>query len=480
MRLVLLAIALVGVAEAGCVHRRRGHAAAAKPAAGAAPVSAATPTEAPSASPRAAAAAPAEPPSGSEPKRALLPFPTLPRDAKGQDLIHVRIYPHLKGDPWNGGKERLDQVSVVGACKAYRGVKGVVAKADGKVLETKTRFDLTVAGLREPLWIECGEPATVDRGPGVTAWRYAGSFYAHAVGAVVELVNAVPMETYLRGVLPSEVIPSWPAETLKAQAVASRTYAYYNVAHNKYYPARTPRVFDVDDTPFFQVYTGLTNAVAPTDEALIATARMALSHSSRVVLAFFSTDAGGFTEGSMEVFSLDAPYLKPKKEAHDPAGTKTEWTKTATAADVAKKLGLAAGRKVKGVTIDAAQKTASGRARAVGVVLDDGTTKTVDVATFKKAVAARSSLFTVTVLANGDLKVDGKGAGHGVGMGQKGAKELAKQKSWDFKQILAFYYEGTSLCGVGGATGGAPKCGESAKLSSLDFERIERGIGVRR
>lgn len=424
-------------------------------------------TAAPTAAETARAAqttAPRPPAADLDPTLAALPFPSLPKDEQNRDLIRVRVFPHPKRDPW-GGKESGARVALKGNCRSY---KGHPDRPDGTntALETKARFDLTADALVTPLWFSCTPPVTVEREGDVKNWSYEGNFYAHVVanaagGKGVELINVVPVETYLRGVLPSEVIPSWPAETLKAQAVASRSYAYYNIAHNKIDPAS--KLYDVDDTPFFQVYTGVQSAVPSTDQAIEATAGLALSYMGRIVLSFFCTDAGGHTESAQEVFNLNAPYCKARKETHDLAGTKTAWTKTVTLATLAQKLG----KPITGITVTSAQTTASGRVRAVTAALAGGGSEEIPAADFKKAAGAKSALFRVTFdAAKKELRLDGTGSGHGVGLSQKGAKELARQKGWDFKKILDFYYEGATLCTLSDIKAKEwPRCGANAQAA---------------
>lgn len=406
-------------------------------------------------------------PEAIDPSLAVLPFPKLPKDDKGRDLIGVRVFPHPHGDPWTQAKESGASVALNGNCRSYRG-HPEKPEATATALETKTRFELTPETLPKPLWFACQAPVTVERAPGVPSHRYEGAFYAHRIEgtngkAQVELLNIVPLETYLRGVLPSEVIPSWPAETLKAQAVASRTYAYYNIAHNRIDP--NPKLYDVDDTPFFQVYTGVSAPAEATDKAIEATQGVVLSYLGRVVLTFFCTDAGGHTESAQEVFGLNAPYCKAKPEIQGLATEKSAWTKTIALSDLSAKLG----QNIASISVTPAQRSNSGRVRALTATSASGATSEIPAADFKKAAGVKSALFTVTVdSSKKELRLDGTGSGHGVGLSQKGAKSLARLKSWDFKRILTFYYDGAVLCALTSADGGElPRCGRAAQAAAF-------------
>ncbi len=133
---------------------------------------------------------------------------------------------------------------------------------------------------------------------------YRGAIRAErAGGTAVRVLNIVGMEEYLRGVVPAEVSPSWPAQALAAQAVAARTYAAYEANF------RRAREFDVYDTTYSQVYRGAVGydsawqivyrrEHARTDAAVAATAGLELLYRGKPALTQFSSSNGGTTAGS--------------------------------------------------------------------------------------------------------------------------------------------------------------------------------------
>lgn len=396
-------------------------------------------------------------------------------DFPAKTEIAVKVFPHALA---RGAGETPQAVTIVGACELFPGSGGRAARGPGKAVGKGQKFDLKLAKVKSPVWLECSSPAQVIRGSDKINHRYEGSFYVHQAKnkkgqAIVEVINVVPVESYLRGVLPSEVIPSWPKESLKAQAVAARTYAYYNIAHNPV--DYDPKIYDVDDTSFFQAYSGVTMANDLTDGAIKATANLALSYGNKVILAFFNTDAGGLTESAKEVFALDLPYCKAKKEAHEP-GPKTAWTKEFPLAEASQKLAAArvipSGAPVTGVEVAPADLSAGKRVKAMTFVLKGGLKKKIDAADFKRVLELKSGLFTAKV-SQGKLVFEGKGSGHGVGLSQIGAKELAG-KGWDYKKILSFYYDDTKLCSVGKASEGLAKCG-TAKTANVALPPAGKG-----
>ena len=133
--------------------------------------------------------------------------------------------------------------------------------------------------------------------------------YRGVVGAVrisatsVRVVNTLPMEQYLRTVVPAESTPSWPTEALRAQSIAARTYAAVEAARRK------GGGFDVYDSTRSQVYpaafayssswrvTG-TREHASTDAAIRATARVLVTRGTVPVLTQFSSSNGGVSASS--------------------------------------------------------------------------------------------------------------------------------------------------------------------------------------
>lgn len=137
---------------------------------------------------------------------------------------------------------------------------------------------------------------------------FAGTFQVqpNAYGTYT-LVNHVPIETYLRGVVPFEIGPGAPPTTIQAQAILARTYALRNL-----------RRFTIDnyhlcaDTQC-QVYRGLSGAATSTDQAIAATAGLVLTHNNELVDALYSSTTGGVTAAFSHVWDgPDRPYLRAR------------------------------------------------------------------------------------------------------------------------------------------------------------------------
>ncbi|MEH7383602.1 SpoIID/LytB domain-containing protein [Bacillus sp. JJ1533] len=117
----------------------------------------------------------------------------------------------------------------------------------------------------------------------------------------VRPVNQLPLEDYLKGVVPLEVFPSWNIEALKAQALAARTYA---VSHLKE---------DMDDTTFYQVYGGYAWNVRTT-KAVEATKGQVITYKKKLIDAFYSASNGGKTESNKNVWGGESRSFYPIKE----------------------------------------------------------------------------------------------------------------------------------------------------------------------
>jgi stage II sporulation protein D len=132
-------------------------------------------------------------------------------------------------------------------------------------------------------------------------------FFRGKQGGVVVL-NVLPLEDYLLGVVPSEMPSRWPDEALRAQAVAARTYAIARMANQQ------DATYDVYNTQADQVYRGMAGESDAASRAVRDTAGQILTYNGVPITAYFYSDAGGYTKNGKE------PYLKavPSRSADSP------------------------------------------------------------------------------------------------------------------------------------------------------------------
>ena len=253
------------------------------------------------------------------------------------------------------------------------------------------------------------------------------------------VVNVLPLEEYLMGVVPKETYASWPDAALQAQAVAARSFAVYHIQHNGNRP------FDVL-APAHQLYGGVNAEHPRTSKAVLDTEGEVLTYRGDVLCAFFHTCCGGHTENAPDVFA-DVEAYPPAVESPYCRGCRHyTWDYSVAMVNVGEKL-RRAGRPIEGtpVTVNVLQRSASRRVLRVRVasrvnVVELSGEELRRILGYDKL---RSTLFSVRV-RGGRAYFRGNGWGHGVGLCQWCSKTLADQgRSYD--QILLHFYPGCRL-----------------------------------
>lgn len=316
--------------------------------------------------------------------------------------------------------------------------------------------------------------------------HYAGSItiQPNAYGSYT-VVNAVPLETYLRGVVPHEVGPGAPFAAMAAQAILARTYALKNLHR-----------FQVDDyqlcaNTHCQVYKGLTGTHPRADEAIRQTSGLVLTYNGELVDAVYSSTNGGVSAAFEDVWDGDPrPYLRPQADiAHQPGKPLDLRQESSFQAFLAQREGfneagvsrlfrwefslsleelntqLRAGQDYLGIPMPTwssiagmqiLERSASGRVQVMQ--LDLQTAEGIRSILLRKDQVRLafprlySTLFRIEPLKQGErlagYRFIGGGFGHGVGLSQYGSYTLARQ-GFNAAQILAFYYPGTTLAPLG-------------------------------
>ena len=250
-------------------------------------------------------------------------------------------------------------------------------------------------------------------------------------GDSLTAINHVDLEHYLYSVVGAEAVSSWPIEALKAQAVAARSYALYkrNTSANS--------IYDVDSTVSTQVYKGLDSEYTTTHEAVDGTLGQIMTYNNQVILAAFHSSSGGYTENVEDIWSSPLPYLRSVVD-YDHESPVFEWQQIVPVSRI-QKLVAGVGR-IRGLQPE--RMTPRGRVITMRITGDRGTA-TVSGKQLRQALDLRSTLFRVATDGN-NLRVKGRGFGHGLGLSQWGAYYLAKQ-GVDYDRILAHYYQSASL-----------------------------------
>jgi stage II sporulation protein D len=273
----------------------------------------------------------------------------------------------------------------------------------------KLKGDLLVNGIHYPGDIE--------------VWRGTGGLY---------LINELPLEEYIKNVVSAEVGADWDMEALKVQAVISRTYAIFQKQRNNSVN------YDITSSVLHQVYKGA-NENTRISYAVMHTEGEVLTYNGKVIEAFYHSTSGGMTEAAEEVFGKSYSYLTPVAGSCE-TSPYWIWERRVPAEELEKALNVA------GITeIKIASLTSTRRVRTVEV-MHGGGTLTVKATDLRKLLGWNrlpSTNFTLS-RDSSTFVFDGQGYGHGVGLCQWSALEMARS-GMNYRDILSYFYPGTVI-----------------------------------
>ena len=253
------------------------------------------------------------------------------------------------------------------------------------------------------------------------------------------IINHLDIEDYVSGVLYHEVSHLWPMEALKAQAIASRTFAVYKTIE------AIGKDYDLTNDIYSQVYGGRTSERYRTTRAVKETAGKILIYRNKVLSAYFHATCGGHTEDASLLWNVDIPPLRGGPCNYCTQSPHFKWVATMPLADIERKLNDG-GYRVKDIqNITVSSRDPSGRAKSVSIINSLGTEE-LPANKFRLALDPnlfRSTNFEISI-RKGTAVLNGRGWGHGVGMCQWGAYYMSK-RGFSADQILQFYYPGAAI-----------------------------------
>lgn len=271
--------------------------------------------------------------------------------------------------------------------------------------------------------------------------KYISTTYIRVKRMDTNNIENIPLEQYIVGVLAGEMPIDFDLEALKAQAVASRSYALKRMEYNK------DKEYDVVDSILNQVYLDeeyLKNAwgnsyiknINKLRTAVNATIDEYLEHNGQIVDAMFFSTSNGYTEDSQTIFNFECDYLKSVESPWDSEVSSAYLTtKTISLNEFYQKLNLPYN---KNLNIEIEKRSTTNRILLLKI--NNQEFKGTDV--YNK-LSLRSTDFTIELYGD-NVKITTKGYGHGVGMSQYGALGMAK-KGYTYSQILSHYYQNTNL-----------------------------------
>jgi stage II sporulation protein D len=318
----------------------------------------------------------------------------------------------------------------------------IAAANSGLTLESaqgsapQTTPDLYIAGA-----YQLQPPAGVDAPP------FSADFplRIRALNGQLVITVTMPIEKYVEAVLAAESGDFKQAESLKAMAVAVRTYAL------RFRGKHAQEGFDFCDTTHCQAMSW--NAVTPRiAAAVVATQGQTLSYAGAPAETYYHQNCGGAIAAASESWPDNhAPYLVAHADPYCVANGVLKWQSTISVADIDAAL-RAAGLSLPAhwTTLEVATRTASGRVQRLKLAGGNPAEVPLSASTFRFAVnralgwnKIRSDLYEIRS-AGGQIVFSGRGSGHGVGLCQAGAEEMAREGK-SYRDILNFYYPGTDL-----------------------------------
>ena len=252
-------------------------------------------------------------------------------------------------------------------------------------------------------------------------------------------VENINLEEYIVGVVSSEEPVYFEDEALKAQAVASRTYALKQMENNK------ENYYDVTDDVRSQVYSSIDklkerwgsdfdNNYSRIKKLVNDTKGEYISYNNEIIYAFYFSTSNGYTEDNKDVFGMDLPYLKVVKSDDESETDNFYVTKTFSKEEFFDYLGLDYSNNIE---VNNIIRTNSNRIKSITI-----NNITFNGRDFQKKLGLRSNDFEI--IDNGDISIITKGFGHGVGLSQYGSNKLAKEQK-NYIEILNYYYPGTEI-----------------------------------
>ncbi len=294
--------------------------------------------------------------------------------------------------------------------------------------------------------------------------QYRGNMIILAEENSFSLINRVELTAYLISVVPSEIYSSWPEESLKAQAVAARSYTLSNLGRH------SSQGYDLCSTVHCAAYNGIQNENHRTTEAVLATYREAAFYNDNVIEAVFSSNSGGQTERSDQIWSADLPYLRGSNQMKNdnyqfplnPVELK-EWIRTSPAS-FSKDFGSSNYRwhiKIPAEVIES--KSGIDKLKNIEILdrADGGTVTSLRIrgenqeknygsSGIRRLLGGiRSSRIYIETFRdeNSDIKevyIYGAGWGHNLGLDQSAAAGMA-ESGWDYQQIIMHFYPGVEI-----------------------------------
>ena len=250
-------------------------------------------------------------------------------------------------------------------------------------------------------------------------------------------ITQLNLEDYVVGVIAGEMPASFELEALKAQAVASRTYAIYKRNQNNYYdvlPTTADQVYLTTDQMQQKWQDSYQKYYSKIQQAVLETQNQILKYNDEVIKAYYFAMSNGYTEDAVNVFNETQNYLTSvESKGEEQVAQNLITTINYSQEEFCQKLSISCSS----IKISNIKKSSSGR--VLSLMINDQEFLGTKI---RSLLNLRSTDFVINV--KDTVEITTKGYGHGVGMSQYGANAMAKEGA-TYEEILKHYYQDVTI-----------------------------------
>ena len=255
----------------------------------------------------------------------------------------------------------------------------------------------------------------------------------------LNVINIIGIEEYLYGVLKKEISPSWPTEALKAQAIAARTFAIFNM--NKY----IDKGYNICASTNSQAYGGVNHEDPLTNKAVDETRGIIMVYKGEPINAVYHSDSGGYTEDSENVWGSFLPYLRSVKSKFEEKVSPPHhtWSYSISEKDLTEKLQKQGHKIYSIVSIETVKKSETSRASELIFSADNNKIINMKTNDFRSLIGVdliRSTFFNIEVIGK-ELNItedteDKKEIEDKEEQKESIEEILEQKKDWTIKELL--------------------------------------------
>ena len=289
------------------------------------------------------------------------------------------------------------------------------------------------------IWIDGDDSIQVIKRNKQDGRRYRGQLELKPYRGGFYVINHVPIEQYLEGVLNAEISTDWDLDVVQAQAIVSRTFALFKRE------LRLNKAWHVTAGHYDQVYLGENISDHRSRVAIDNTKGIVVNYRGKLAQTYYHSNCGGVTEDPANIWQFSLPYLKVKSVPYGQQDPRYFWEHSVTFTElrrIAAKIGIKA-ENINEVYVE--NRTESHR--VASIIFSNGKQSfRVDAAQFRKQAGYSNvqSLLFDTIPTSDGYRFQGTGNGHGVGLCQWAAKEMA-EIGFRFDDILRYFYADTNI-----------------------------------